>query len=169
MNETGTNQACKHPVPGAEAMQAARRLQEVFRRFRRMMKRPAAGHRKMAEMSVMKTVAFHHVETGEGIRISEIASQLKIAPPTVTQFINNLEKAGWVERSMDPQDRRSVLVRLTEEGRRCHERFEADMLHLFEGLTLHLGLEDAAHLARILDKSFAYLEEATQHHEHHHH
>ncbi len=152
-----------------QTTEAARQLHEVFHRFRHVMKQPAAGHRKMAEMSVMAAVALYNIETGQGIRISEIANQLKIAPPTVTQFINNLEKVGWVTRTMDPQDRRSVLVVLTAEGRRCHDRFEADMLHLFEGLTAFLGLEDAAHLTRILDKSFLFFEEAAKHHHGGHH
>lgn len=143
---------------------AGRALLEIFRRFKRVMKRPAMGHTRAGEMAVMGTVAIHHVENGDGIRISDIASSLKIAPPTVTQFINGLEKTGWVERRMDPNDRRSVLVFLTEEGKRCHERFEADMLHLFQGLADHIGHEDALHLARILEKSFGYLEEAARKH-----
>ena len=154
---------------GPEEQAAGQELLDVFRKFKRVMKRPAMGHSRAGEMAVMAAVAFHHVENGEGIRISDIATNLKIAPPTVTQFINGLEKAGWVERKMDPNDRRAVLVYLTEEGRRCHERFEADMLDLFQGLARHIGQEDAHHLARILEKSFGYLEEAAKrHHEQHH-
>ncbi len=163
------NGAAEAETREAETREAGQALLEVFRRFKRVMKRPAAGHARTGEMAVMAAVAFHHVEKEEGIRISDIAANLKIAPPTVTQFINGLEKTGWVERRMDPNDRRAVLVYLTEEGRRCHARFEADMLALFQGLADHIGDEDAFQLARILDKSFGYLEEAARkHHEQHH-
>lgn len=35
----------------------------------------------------------------------------------ITLVIDNLEKSGWVERHQDPEDRRSMLIHLTGEGR----------------------------------------------------
>lgn len=35
----------------------------------------------------------------------------------ITLVIDNLEKSGWVERQQDPQDRRSMLIHLTPEGK----------------------------------------------------
>lgn len=34
----------------------------------------------------------------------------------ITLVIDNLEKNGWVERHQDPEDRRSMLIHLTNEG-----------------------------------------------------
>jgi MarR family 2-MHQ and catechol resistance regulon transcriptional repressor len=34
----------------------------------------------------------------------------------ITLVIDNLEKSGWVERHRDPEDRRSMLIHLTDEG-----------------------------------------------------
>lgn len=34
----------------------------------------------------------------------------------ITLVVDNLEKSGWVERQRNPQDRRSMLIHLTEEG-----------------------------------------------------
>lgn len=34
----------------------------------------------------------------------------------ITLVIDNLEKSGWVKRQKDPEDRRSMLIHLTEEG-----------------------------------------------------
>jgi DNA-binding MarR family transcriptional regulator len=137
----------------------ARELMETFRQFKQVMRKP--GHTsgmRSGEMAVMATVAFHQMETGEGIRVSEIGRMMKIAPPTVTQFINGLEKAGWVVRRMDAQDRRSVQVFLTEEGRRRHEYFETVMMNLFQGLSEYLGPEDAHSLNRIMKKTFTFME-----------
>ncbi len=152
----------QHQEPFATSSQ---QLMASFRRFKRMMRRPAATREgRSGEMAVMGVVAFHQVETGEGIRITEIANQLKIAPPTVTQFINNLEKAGWVERRMAPRDRRSVLVFLTEAGKSQHEAFEAHMDEMFRKLAAHLGQEDTDHLVRLLDKVFFYFEDHIRNH-----
>lgn len=35
----------------------------------------------------------------------------------ITLVIDNLEKNGWVERHRDPEDRRSLLIHLTDEGK----------------------------------------------------
>lgn len=35
----------------------------------------------------------------------------------ITLVIDNLEKSGWVERQRDPDDRRCMLIHLTEEGK----------------------------------------------------
>jgi MarR family 2-MHQ and catechol resistance regulon transcriptional repressor len=40
----------------------------------------------------------------------------------ITLVIDNLEKSGWVERHQDPDDRRSMLIHLTEKG----EKFISD-------------------------------------------
>lgn len=34
----------------------------------------------------------------------------------ITLVIDNLEKSGWVERHQDPEDRRSMLIHLTDKG-----------------------------------------------------
>lgn len=35
----------------------------------------------------------------------------------ITLVIDNLEKSGWVTREQDPEDRRSMLIHLTPEGK----------------------------------------------------
>lgn len=41
----------------------------------------------------------------------------------ITLVIDNLEKNNWVERKPNPDDRRSVLIHLTEEGRSFIESY----------------------------------------------
>lgn len=145
--------------PPSTAPDSAWELMDMFREFKQIMRRPGhSGGMKPGEMAVMATVAIHQMETGEGIHVSEIGKMLKIAPPTVTQFINGLEKTGWVIRRMDVQDRRSVQVFLTDEGRRQHECFESGMLKLFQSLSEHLGPEDTGQLVRIMKKTFSFME-----------
>ncbi|MXO59781.1 MarR family transcriptional regulator [Altererythrobacter salegens] len=46
----------------------------------------------------------------------EIAKRLRIEGPTLTRMIDTLEKDGLVTRMPDPADRRSKLLKLTQEG-----------------------------------------------------
>lgn len=149
----------KEKPAGSPDQDPARELMETFHQFRQVMRKPShMGGMKSGEMAVMATVAFHQKETGEGIRVSEIGKMMKIAPPTVTHFISGLEKTGWVIRRMDAQDRRSVQVYLTDEGRRQHDCFVAGMMKMFRALSDHLGPEDTDALNRIMNKAYSYLE-----------
>lgn len=45
-----------------------------------------------------------------------IAEKLLKSGGNITMVIDNLEKSGYVIRKKDPQDRRAVLIHLTEKG-----------------------------------------------------
>jgi DNA-binding MarR family transcriptional regulator len=49
-------------------------------------------------------------------RITALAAAERIAQPSMTALVSRLEKAGWVVRSPDADDRRAVVVSLTQAG-----------------------------------------------------
>ena len=57
-----------------------------------------------------------------GVRSSELAHHLHIAPRSATEVVDALEAKGLVQRSPDPSDRRATLVSLTPRGRRAARR-----------------------------------------------
>ncbi len=57
----------------------------------------------------------------DGLRGVELAERLGVEPPTVTKMLRRLERCGVVSRRQDPEDARSFLVYLTEEGRSLEE------------------------------------------------
>ena len=52
----------------------------------------------------------------EGITVSALAERARVRKQTMTQAVEQLERAGYVERRPNPRDRRSRLVFLTERG-----------------------------------------------------
>ncbi len=48
--------------------------------------------------------------------VSQIAAYVLRPMGSISQALDRVEQAGWVERSADPTDRRKVLVSLTTEG-----------------------------------------------------
>src|ERR671923_194201 len=58
----------------------------------------------------------------EGINLGRLAELMRVTPRNVTGLVDNLEKAGLVERVPDPDDRRAVRARLTAAG---SERIES--------------------------------------------
>jgi DNA-binding MarR family transcriptional regulator len=55
-------------------------------------------------------------------RITELADLEGLAQPTVTVLVARMEERGLVARESDPDDRRVVLVAITESGRRALQR-----------------------------------------------
>jgi DNA-binding MarR family transcriptional regulator len=53
----------------------------------------------------------------EGITVSELAQLAHVRKQTMAQAIAQLERADYIERKPNPNDRRSQLVFLTERGR----------------------------------------------------
>jgi DNA-binding MarR family transcriptional regulator len=49
---------------------------------------------------------------------SELGQRLIVARATVTGVVDSLERRGYVRRTPNPADRRSLLVELTPDGRR---------------------------------------------------
>jgi len=54
---------------------------------------------------------------------SEIGERVLVASATMTSTLDVLERRGWVERRPNPDDRRSVLVAITAEGRAATDQF----------------------------------------------
>ncbi len=51
-----------------------------------------------------------------GTRVSDLAEQARVTKQTATFLVDQLEKAGYVERVPDPADARARLVRIAERG-----------------------------------------------------
>src|SRR5262245_38670524 len=58
-----------------------------------------------------------HLARNEGINQSALADILEIEPITLVRQLDRLEAAGWIERRLDPDDRRVRLLHLTDLGR----------------------------------------------------
>lgn len=80
-----------------------------------------------------------HQEGAAGISIGALADYLEVTGPHVTSEIGKLAAAGFVHKTVNPNDRRGVLVRLTDEGRRrlleAFEFIRAVNDRLFDGVS----------------------------------
>jgi DNA-binding MarR family transcriptional regulator len=68
-----------------------------------------------ARYEVLTLLSFS--KAGE-LPLSKIGHRLQVHPASVTGVVDKLEQQGLVARVPHPEDRRAVLARLTDEGRR---------------------------------------------------
>ncbi|HLI42201.1 MAG TPA: MarR family transcriptional regulator [Streptosporangiaceae bacterium] len=75
----------------------------------------------------------------DGQAPGEIAKALGLATPTVTRAATRMEAAGLLRREPHPNDRRLVLLRLTERGRALEGVIAAETGKLTERALASLG------------------------------
>ena len=97
----------------------------------------------------------------DGVRPGKIAKDLHIGSGGVANLLNGLEEKGWIERSMSPTDRRSVIVRLSEAGRAKVEQQKREGRQRIARMLAQLGREDTEELQRILEKVLSLGKEET--------
>src|SRR5262245_15939220 len=53
----------------------------------------------------------------DGMTLGEVSKRMMVSAGNVTSLVERMVQAGYVERRVSPNDRRSQLIRLTPEGR----------------------------------------------------
>lgn len=101
---------------------------------------------KSLKSGMLSDISITEIHTIEAIGVynektmSEVAQKLKITVSTLTTAINKLINKGYVERKRIEEDRRVVLIKLTEKGElayKLHSEFHGEMVNnAIEGLTL---------------------------------
>ncbi|CAM4235507.1 MarR family transcriptional regulator TamR [Nocardiopsis rhodophaea] len=82
---------------------------------------------------------------------------------TMTNRIDRLAAAGLVTRRPDPDDKRGVLVRLSDEGRERVDAALADLLSYEESILCEILHADRERLAALLRSLLAPLDETPAH------
>jgi DNA-binding MarR family transcriptional regulator len=100
-------------------------------------------------MSLAKLGALRHLALAtEPLTLTQLAERHCCGRSNVTALIDRLESDGYVERSIDENDRRNVRAALTPAGRAAYERASAILADQERAIDERLGREPRAELAR---------------------
>lgn len=80
----------------------------------------------------------------------EVADRLLLTPGSITSLLDTLERRGLVDRAHDPDDRRRVLVQITDAGREMVDQFIPEAVALQAAAMSGLSEADRKRLIRIL-------------------
>lgn len=72
----------------------------------------------------------------DGIPIQELGERTSLEKSTLTSMLDRLESIGYLRRVPSPDDRRKILIFLTEKNKTMKERYEKvsnEMVELFYG------------------------------------
>jgi DNA-binding MarR family transcriptional regulator len=100
-------------------------------------------------LSLAKLGALRHLALAEApLTLTQLAERHCCGRSNVTSLIDRLEADGFVERIVDPNDRRTVRAALTETGRTASARASAILAEHERSIDERLGQAPRAELAR---------------------
>jgi len=111
--------------------------------------------KEVADLSLPEYEALFRLQIASGhpLQMSEIASQLINSPSGMTRIVDRLDRDGLIERETPADNRRVVLVKLTDHGRKVLNRAdEAFREALRESFSSHLSEAELADLRRLMRK-----------------
>ena len=93
---------------------------------------------------------YEHSETEE--LPTNISNCLCLSTARVAATLNSLEKKGYISRIMSTNDRRKIIVGITDTGKDFIYEKREKLNEIFKEMVKSLGQEDAEHFIRILGK-----------------
>ncbi len=121
------------------------------------------------ELSHMECVALQSIMTLEekqknesGVYVSDLVKMVDVAPSAVSRLLRELEKAGYVQRETDKNNRRNTFVSLTSEGKEIMLSARARMIDFSEAVLISMGEEKLNQFIELSDEFARCMEQELQ-------
>jgi DNA-binding MarR family transcriptional regulator len=104
-------------------------------------------------LSLAKLAALHQLtEAGDSLPLGQLADRLSCVKSNVTQLVDRLESDGLVNRTGDPNDRRSRIAVLTDAGRSAFARGTEIRMRVEREMFGALTIQESETLHQLLAK-----------------
>jgi DNA-binding MarR family transcriptional regulator len=104
-----------------------------------------------ATLSVLQVLAWaRRTDPAMTVRPSDLAGALDVHRSAITRHLQNLEQAGQVSLTVDPADRRSWIVRLTDAGLAEADRLMSVGLDRYAAFVADWDADDVRTLTELL-------------------
>ncbi len=76
------------------------------------------------DVSVLEHGSLYELNSAVGrrLRMADLAERLGLSPSATTRLVDRLEERGWVRRESPRENRRTINVLITADGRRAYVR-----------------------------------------------
>ena len=104
------------------------------------------------EMHGEPLVLYHISQNKDGILPKEISEIMAVSSARVANVLNELEDKGFITREIDKDDRRNIIVKLTDNGEKFAEEQTRQFMQKAAAILNLLGEHDAKEYIRITGK-----------------
>jgi MarR family transcriptional regulator, organic hydroperoxide resistance regulator len=87
-----------------------------------------------------------------GVPSGDLSDKLDLTTPRVASALNSLAKKGYIERNRDENDKRMVIVSITEAGKSFMMEEYNKLISMMQQTLERLGENDAQELIRIIKR-----------------
>ncbi|GHG72310.1 MarR family transcriptional regulator [Comamonas sp. JC664] len=137
----------------------SRRLHDLMIEFSRYrsLKNPLAGICEDLQLTPTQMHALSWLGNDGPVQVGVLALRVGITRKTITGVVDRLESMGLVERTRDVEDRRAVVVRLTEQGSSVFARIDSGLDESLRRVLDLMTPEDRDAVFGILERMLAKL------------
>lgn len=146
--------------------QASEKLSRAFLQFRylnhygrHMHSAEHSGHcgLKPGEVMMLFSIRGEQKQHDGGVTATMLSRDIGIKTPSVNTVLSSLEAKGLICRRTSPEDRRFVLITLSEEGLKLVQEFQDRFEKKMKGLVEYLGSEKSEQLTELMNEVYKYL------------
>jgi DNA-binding MarR family transcriptional regulator len=102
----------------------------------------------MGELLILRTIR-DNISCLDKNYVSDVQCDLCISKSAVSQSLGVLEKKGLINREMDKDDRRKILVTLTGQGETVLHQAEKQAYQMFDSIVAHMGADKVKKLINL--------------------
>jgi MarR family 2-MHQ and catechol resistance regulon transcriptional repressor len=117
-------------------------------------------HRTFDELGVAPSQLhlLHLIEHMQPVSLKKLAEAMRLTPGAITQIVESLVQAGYIDRKPDTQDRRVSVVTLTDAAREKMSALTRTKQAMLTKVVADLDDDELRIYLRVQQKMLAYLE-----------
>jgi DNA-binding MarR family transcriptional regulator len=135
-----------------------KKIEEKIRNIAKYLNEYTKDHLKCYNLTLGRFHVLRVIIESQPVSMGEIHEELHMANSTVTVIVDYLHEAGLVKRKRDTEDRRVVLLEITDEGRKIMESLLKKRQDFMKKALLDMQ-DSAEELAQLLEKLLNKVEE----------
>jgi DNA-binding MarR family transcriptional regulator len=136
-------------TPTDESVKIAHELAEILTQIQRSFLVDLSTQVSQGNISIPQYTLLSFLNNTSGITMSNLADLMEHTSPATTGLVDRLVTAGLVARYGNEQDRRQVLVKITEKGRELVERIKRNFVYHILEISKELTHDDMQAWVRI--------------------
>ena len=102
-----------------------RKLFRTMNKMRRVRLWDLTPGMKRGEAVLLDIICSHE----KGLKVSDMTEKAEMLPPAASRLMKSMEEQGLIRRSVNPEDRRNVVVLATEKGQKQNAQIQ-ELIHL---------------------------------------
>jgi DNA-binding MarR family transcriptional regulator len=106
----------------------------------------------IAELELMKEIQHNKLDSKNNACIADIQKHLYISKAGVSKMLGVLEKKGYINRDIDHNNRRNLIITLTQEGKDVLGKSDKDNEELLIRLIKNFGEAETKQLSELVNK-----------------